>query len=375
MVRHPLIDAIEDHALVVDSVAPVVWLSESLRSLLERACGAGRPVVLRTPAASALTPALRHALGTAGGAWAVESVDGELRDGRTGVPARDIAELLDRAADLIATPAPDHPVAADSVAQIGIDLTMRHDPGRVVDIGGAVEALCESAGSCPERWGTAEPLSVPWDRWVATQYAKHVAPGVSTSFAVGTGVSATMTAHMTDGMVVETVSAVITAAEDGVERVLDAVRMVADNVVPVFGVVMRRHGAADHLVRAESHGEPVPAAVVIGSEATSLLDRSGAWPPSGSRVEPFGGSENDGLLVRLDGGWDALESFLDRVDEERFADLVGGAPLATAAEDGLLDDLDPHHDPLNPHRHDAASTTSTTTRADGARTRGSHRAP
>ncbi|WP_066522807.1 DUF6177 family protein [Curtobacterium ammoniigenes] len=352
MVRHPLIDAIEDQALVVGSVAPVMWLSDSMRTLLERARAAHRAVVLRTPATTALTPALRHALGTSGGAWAVEGVDGALRDGRTGVPARDVAELLDRAADLVATPAPDHPVAAESVTQIGIDLTMRHDPDRVVDVGGAVEALCEAAGSCPERWGTAEPLSVPWDRWIATQYAKHVAPGVSTSFAVGAGVSATMTAHMADDIVVETVSAVITAPPDGVERVLDAVRAVADSVVPVFGVVMRRFGAVDHLVRAESHGEPVPAAVVVGPEATSLLDRSGSWPPPGTRVEPFGGPDSDGLLVRLDGGWDALETFLDRVDEERFADLVGGAPLETAVEDGLLDDVGPAHDPRDPHHRD-----------------------
>jgi hypothetical protein len=48
MVRHPLIDSVVGSAIVVESNAPVVWLTDSLASLLRRAAGAGRTVVLRT---------------------------------------------------------------------------------------------------------------------------------------------------------------------------------------------------------------------------------------------------------------------------------------------------------------------------------------
>jgi hypothetical protein len=338
MVRHPLIDDVVGPAIVVESSAPVVWLTDAMVSLLARAAAAERLVVLVTEPGAALTPALRHALGAHGAAWAVQDQDG-LRDGRTGVRASSIDDFALRGPELAGTPSPAHPVAPAAVAQVSIDLTLRHHPERDVNVGGAVEALCGAAGCCPSRWGTAEPLSVPWDRWVVTQYAKHEAPDVSTSYAIGPGVSATMTAHMVDGYMIETLSATVTA-EAGVDPVLDAVRAVADDVVPVFGVVMERRGDADHMVRAVSYGEPRPSAVVIGPEAVAFLDRSGVWPPRGTRVERFGPSDHEGLLVRLDGGWDALESLLDRIDEERFLALVGGAPLAAAHADGALDEHD-----------------------------------
>lgn len=338
MVRHPLIDDVIGTALVVESAAPVVWLTDAFSSLLTRASDARRTVVLRTGSEAALTPAMRHALGAHGAAWAVTDFDGTFRDGRTGVAASSIEDFVGRGPELQGTPSPEHRVAADAVPQISIDLTVRHHPDRDVDIGGAIEALCDAAGCCPSRWGTGEPLGVPWDRWVVTQYAKHEAPSISTSYAVGDGMSATMTAHMTGGMVIETVSAILTAPEGGVDGVLDAVRDVADQVVPVFGVVMERRGDADHLVRAVSYGEPNPAAVVVGPEATEFLDRAGVWPPPQTRTEVFGEHGHEGLLVRFDDGWDALESFLDRIDEDRFMTLVGGAPLDDAVADGVLDD-------------------------------------
>ena len=341
MVRHPLIDDVVGPAIIVESGSPVVWLTDAFGSLLDRAAAAGRLLILRTGAEAALTPALRHALGAAGAAWAVTDFDGTLRDGRSGVAARDIEDFIARGPELHGVPSPEHRVAADSVTQVTVDLTLRHHPDREVRIGGAIEALCDAAGCCPARWGTAEPLTVPWDRWVVTQYAKHEAPAVSTSYAVGDGMSATMTAHMTEsGMVVETVSAVLTAPEQGVDGVLDAVREVAAQVVPVFGVVMRRRGDADHLVRAVSYGEPEPAAVVVGPEATMFLDRNGIWPPPRTRTETFGSPGDEGLLVRFDDGWDALESFLDRIDEERFLDLVGGAPLDPANAEGSFEGHD-----------------------------------
>jgi len=339
MVRHPLIDDVVGSAVIVESSSPVVWLTQSFADLLERTAPARRLVVLRTGADAALTPALRHALGAAGAAWVVTGDDGALRDGRTGVAANSITDFSTRGPELAGTPSPAHLVAADAVAQVSIDLTLRHHPDREVNVGGAIEALCTAAGCCPERWGTAEPLTVPWDRWVVTQYAKQEAPGVSTSYAVGNGMSATMTAHMTGGMIVETVSAVLTMPRDGVDRVLDAVRRVAHDVVPVFGVVMQRHGDADHMVRAVSYGEPNPSAVVVGPEASELLDRTGAWPPAKTSTELFGVPGHEGIVVRFDDdGWDALESFLDRIDEERFLELVGGAPLDEAGADGALGD-------------------------------------
>jgi hypothetical protein len=355
MVRHPLIDDVVGPAIIVESGSPVVWLTDAFASLLARATAAGRFLVLRTGAEAALTPALRHALGAAGAGWVVTDFDGTLRDGRSGVAARNIEDLIARGPELHGTPSPEHRVAADSVAQVTVDLTLRHHPDREVKIGGAIEALCEAAGCCPSRWGTAEPLTVPWDRWVVTQYAKHEAPQVSTSYAVGDGMSATMTAHMTTtGMVVETVSAVLTAPEHGVEGVLDAVREVADQVVPVFGVVMRRRGDADHLVRAVSYGEPEPAAVVVGPEASVFLDTRGTWPPPHTRTEAFGTPGDEGLLVRFDDGWNALESFLDRIDEERFLDLVGGGPFDAASAEGSFGTHEPPraHEPHEPHAHE-----------------------
>jgi hypothetical protein len=339
MVRHPLIDDVVGPAIVVDSASPVVWLTEALASLLRRASESGRFVVLRTGPGSALTPALRHALGAYGAAWAVTDPDGTLRDGRTGVAASRIEDFVHRGPELVGTPSPEHPVARDSVRQISIDLTLRHHAERAIDIGSAIEALCETVGTCPTRWGTAEPLTVPWDRWVVTQYAKHEAPAVSTSYAVGEGFSATMTAHLLDGVVVETMSAVLTIPEDGADqslasRLLDAVHRVAEDVEPVFGVVMQRRGDADHLVRAVSHGEPAPMAVVVGPEATEFLDRDGVWPPPRTSTSTFGGG---GLVVRFDDGWEALEAFLDRIDEDRFLQLVGGAPLDPAHDEGTLD--------------------------------------
>lgn len=339
MVRHPLIDDVVGPAIVVESASPVVWLTEALASLLRRASESGRMVVLRTGREAALTPALRHALGAHGAAWAVADFDGTLRDGRTGVAASGVEDFVHRGPELLGTPSPEHPVSTDSVRQISIDLTLRHHAERSIDIGSAIEALCTAVGTCPSRWGTAEPLTVPWDRWVVTQYAKHEAPAVSTSYAVGEGFSATMTAHLLDGLVVETMSAVLTVPEEGADPMLaaklfDAVRQVSDVVEPVFGVVMQRRGDADHLVRAVSHGEPSPLAVVVGPEASTFLDRDGTWPPPRTTTSTFGG---DGLVVRFDDGWEALEAFLDRIDEDRFMQLVGGAPLDQAHDEGALD--------------------------------------
>lgn len=352
MVRHPLIDDVVGSAIVVDSASSVVWLTDAFASLLRRASAAGRMVVLRTGAGAALTPAMRHALGAHGAAWAVTDLDGSLRDGRTGTAASGIEDFVRRGPELVGTPSPGHPVASDSVRQISIDLTLRHHEGRAVDMGSAIEALCDTVGACPTRWGTAEPLTVPWDRWVVTQYAKHEAPDVSTSYAIGDGFSATMTAHLQNGVVIETMSAVLTVPEEHADpslapRLFDAVRQVADEVEPVFGVVMQRRGDADHLVRAVSHGEPSPLAVVVGPEATAFLDRDGEWPPPHTSTTTFGtaadasdpdrssGTTGDvGLIVRFEHGWDALEAFLDRIDEDRFLQLVGGAPLDPAYEDG-----------------------------------------
>lgn len=339
MVRHPLIDDVVGRAIVVESSSPVVWLTEALASLLRRAAAADRTVVLRTGPEAALTPAVRHALGVHGAAWAVADFDGSLRDGRTGVAATGVEDFVQRGPELVGTPSPEHPVAGDSVRQISIDLTLRHHAGRSVDVGSAIEALCATVGTCPTHWGTAEPLTVPWDRWVVTQYAKHEAPEVSTSYAVGEGFSATMTAHLVDGLVVETVSAVLTIPEEGVDpalapKLLDAVHRVADDVEPVFGVVMQRRGAADHLVRSVSHGEPTPLAVVVGPEATEFLDRDGVWPPPRTTTSSLA---DGGLVVRFDDGWEALEAFLDRIDEDRFLQLVGGAPLDPAHDEGTLD--------------------------------------
>ncbi len=347
MVRHPLIDDVVGTALVVDSASPVVWLTEAFASLLRRAADAGRTVVLRTGQEAAITPALRHALGAYGAAWVVAGPDGRLRDGRTGVAASGVEDFVHVAPELVGAPAPEHPVSDGSVRQISIDLTLRHHPERAVDMGSAIEALCHTVGTCPTRWGTAEPLAVPWDRWVVTQYAKHEAPGVSTSYAVGEGFSATMTAHLVDGVVVETMSAALTVPEadadpDLADRLFTAVQQVADQVVPVFGVVMQRRGDADHLVRAVSHGEPTPLAVVVGPEAVAFLDRDGAWPPQRTTIASFGtrtgaGTDDGGMIIRFEDGWEALESFLDRIDEDRFLRLVGGAPLDPAHDEGALD--------------------------------------
>lgn len=354
MVRHPLIDDVVGSAIVVDSASSVVWLTDAFATLLRRASAAGRTVVLRTGAGAALTPALRHALGAHGAAWAVADLDGSLRDGRTGAAASGIEDFVRRGPELVGTPSPEHPVSSDSVRQISIDLTLRHHQGRAVDMGSAIEALCDTVGACPTRWGTAEPLTVPWDRWVVTQYAKHEAPEVSTSYAIGDGFSATMTAHLRDGVVIETMSAVLTVPEEHADpalapRLFAAVQQVADEVEPVFGIVMQRRGDADHLVRAVSHGEPSPLAVVVGSEATEFLDRDGVWPPPHTTTTTFGargsgngsGSDADagddadaGLIVRFEAGWEALEAFLDRIDEDRFLRLVGGAPRDPAHEDG-----------------------------------------
>ncbi|MGN7191729.1 MULTISPECIES: DUF6177 family protein [unclassified Curtobacterium] len=342
MVRHPLIDDVVGPAIVVRSASPVVWLTESLAALLRRASESGRTVVLRTGQEAALTPALRHALGAHNAAWLVDGPGGSLRDGRTGVAASGVEDVVHHGPELLGPPSPEHPVSTGSVRQISIDLTLRHHADRAVDIGAAIEALCDTTGSCPAWWGTSEPLSVPWDRWVVTQYAKHEAPDVSTSYAVGDGFSATMTAHLTDGVVVETMSAVLTIPEDGADpalasRLLDAVHRVADEVDPVFGVVMQRRGDADHLVRAVAHGEPSPLAVVVGAEATTFLDRDGEWPPPRTSTSVFGAG---GLVVRFDDGWEALEAFLDRIDEDRFLQLVGGAPLDPAHDEGALDGHD-----------------------------------
>ncbi|MCJ1714030.1 DUF6177 family protein [Curtobacterium sp. VKM Ac-2922] len=345
MVRHPLIDDVIGSAIVVDSDSPVVWLTEAFASLLHRASAAGRTVVLRTGPRAALTPALRHALGAHGAAWAVVDPDGILRDGRTGVRATHIEDFVEHGPELLGPPSSVHPQASGSVRQISIDLTLRHHPERAIDIGSAIEALCHTVGACPDRWGTVEPLAMPWDRWVVTQYAKHEAPGISTSYAVGEGFSATMTAHITDTVVIETMSAVLTIPESGAdpqlaERLLDAVHRVAEDVVPVFGVVMQRRGDTDHLVRAVAHGEPSPLAVIVGPEAASFLDRGDVWPPPRTSTSTFGGREtgdDHGLIVRLEDGWGALEAFLDRIDEDRFAQLVGGAPLDPAHDEGTLD--------------------------------------
>ncbi|MFJ3384495.1 MULTISPECIES: DUF6177 family protein [unclassified Curtobacterium] len=349
MVRHPLIDDVVGRAIVVDSGSQVVWLTEALGSLLRRAAASDRMVVLRTGPDAAITPALRHALGAHGAAWAVTDADGTMRDGRTGVVADGIDDFVRNGPELLGVPSPGLDVATQSVRQISIDLTLRHHAERAVDIGSAIEALCHTVGTCPDRWGTAEPLALPWDRWVVTQYAKHESPGISTSYAVGDGFSATMTAHLDDGVVVETMSAVLTVPDEGTdprlaERMLEAVHRVAEDVVPVFGVVMQRRGDADHLVRAVAHAEPSPLAVVVGPEAVSFLDRGDVWPPPHTSTSPFGGrglapgdADDQGLIVRLEDGWTALESFLDRIDEDRFLQLVGGAPLDPAHDEGTLD--------------------------------------
>ncbi|QSB24019.1 hypothetical protein [Curtobacterium sp. 24E2] len=94
-----------------------------------------------------------------------------------------------------------------------------------------------------------------------------------------------------------------------------------------------------------SHGEPSPLAVVVGPEASDFLDRDGVWPPPRTTTATFGTRSgagdthvvDGGMIVRFEDGWEALESFLDRIDEDRFLQLVGGAPLDPAHDEGTLD--------------------------------------
>ncbi len=286
-------------------------------------------------------------------AWAVDGPDGSLRDGRTGVVASGIEDFARRGPELTGPPSPEHRAPADSVRQISIDLTLRHHADRAVDIGAAIEALCETVGTCPTHWGTSEPLTMPWDRWVVTQYAKHEAPDVSTSYAHGEGFSATMTAHLLDGVVVETMSAVLTIPEDGTDptlasRLLDAVHRVADQVEPVFGVVMERRGDADHLVRAVAHEEPTPLAVVVGPEAAEFLDRDGEWPPARTTTSGFGGA--DWSCGSTTGGRHSRPS------------STGSTRTASCSSSGA-----PRSTPRTTRARSTATTAGRTSRPDGAR--------
>ncbi|WP_304451925.1 DUF6177 family protein [Nocardiopsis sp. YSL2] len=292
---HPAVTVVTGKNAVVVQDRPVVSLSSWLVDALAAHGRDGTGLQVVTPSTSVLTHALRSFLGKPAATWVVRAPDGRYYDGFNGLPlvwADGTGFVPDPALDPEDGPNQAFRVSPDDapVALLHVDLQIDHPVSGDLRLGGAVEELTASlTGASPSVWGTAEPLTRPWDRTRITETARGRAPGRTwLAFAGRPGAgpdeealpfAGTLLVSRTPTGVREHVLLTV-AHRPGEEPDLDALTPLLRELAAQGGLrtmtVHRALGRADLTTPPWWAGVPVPVGLAVGAEGVLETGRDRA---------------------------------------------------------------------------------------------------
>lgn len=342
---HPAIDASAGTVVASETRAEIAYLSAARADLLVTASAAGRTVALVSDEVTRLTYPLREALRDAGGRWVVRGIDGTLRDGIDGRRLESVADAADRSplqhADDVAVRFL-RPVPAESV-QLVISQSVRHKAADTTLLGATAELFArELTGAAPSGWGPHEPAVIAWDRARLTELARGRMPDETVVMVAGTPerpLVGTLRAARTENGLEETTQLLVGVGEPGsaqartaIDSLPSAFAALAAHQMPLFGLVMGRHGRRDLTFPSVLEGPPVPLGLLLGPPGVrelglpveELAARLGARVVGRPRVPglyfPLGTLERD--------GWPALQAVLDAIGHDNVRRAMGaGGPL------------------------------------------------
>ena len=354
--RHPLLDfggtfdAQPDTGptgyAATESRSPVIFLNAGRISLLSQARDEGRRAVLVTDELSYLTPAFAEVWREAGAAWVVRGRNG-LREGFTGRRLSEIGEVFTatgiRGVDEIdlgfLRPSP------ATAVQVMAVISLRHKARATTRLGGPVTGLARFAGGAPPRaWGAHEPAGNLWSREDLTGFAQSQMPGPVLVVAAGVRFRSTIVVQRTKVGIEEITEAHLSlgvpstvAFEDHRRRLLRYLSDLAENAMPLVGLIMARPGREDLLIPALLQHPPTPMALLIGPPGVRALDLSIDLMRRQFGAVSVGRPRIPGLLFSLgslgEPTWPALDAILTAMGGDQLNEILGLSTRHTSHED------------------------------------------
>jgi hypothetical protein len=361
-VRHPLLDfggsitddesgALSPRATATayaatESRSPVIFLNAGRISLLAQAQDEGRRVVLVTDEVCCLTPAFAEVWREAGAAWVVRSVNG-LREGFTGRWLSEIGEVFTapriRSVDDVdlgfLRPAP------ATAVQVMAVISLRHKARATTILGGPMADLAKIiSGAAPRVWGAHEPAGNRWNREDLTGFAQSQMPGPVLVLGVGKSFRSTLTVQRTSAGIEEITEAHLSlgvpstvAFEDHRKRLVSYLSGLAENSMPLVGLIMARPGRADLLIPPFLQHPPTPMALLIGPPGVRALDISIDQMRRQFGAVSVGRPRIPGLLFSLgslgEPTWPVLDAILSAIGGDQVNEILGLSPRHTGPED------------------------------------------
>ena len=358
-VRHPLLDfggsadGQEGSGLAyaaTESRSPVIFLNAGRISLLAQACEQGRRVVLVTDELSCLTPAFAEVWREGGAAWVVRSPNG-LREGFTGRRLSEVSEVFTapgiRSIDDVdlgfLRPAP------ATAVQVMTVVSLRHRARLTTILGGPMAELAKIAsGAAPRVWGAHEPAGNLWNREALTGFAQSQMPGPVLLLGAARGFRSTLTVQRTGAGIEEITEAHLSlgvpstvAFEDHRRRLMSYLSQLAENSMPLVGLIMARPGREDLLIPAFLQHPPTPMALLIGPPGVRALDISVDQMKQQFGAMSVGRPRIPGLLFSLgslgEATWPLLDAILTAVGGDQVNEILGLSPRHTTHEADHVD--------------------------------------
>jgi hypothetical protein len=358
-VRHPLLDfggsldGQESGGMAyaaTESRSPVIFLNAGRISLLAQAREQGRRVVLVTDELSCLTPAFAEVWREGGGGWVVRSPNG-LREGFTGRRLSEVGEVFTapgiRSIDDVdldfLRPAP------ATAVQVMTVVSLRHRARATTVLGGPMAELAKIAsGALPRVWGAHEPAGNLWNREALTGFAQSQMPGPVLLLGVAKGFRSTLTVQRTSAGIEEITEAHLSlgvpstvAFEDHRRRLMSYLSQLAENSMPLVGLIMARPGRTDLLIPAFLQHPPTPMALLIGPPGIRALDISVDQMRQQFGAVSVGRPRIPGLLFSLgslgETTWPLLDAILTAIGGDQVNELLGLSARHTTHEADHVD--------------------------------------
>jgi hypothetical protein len=221
--------------------------------------------------------------------------------------------------------------------QLIVAASLRHRAEAGARVGPALEAVARWGGaSAPAGWGPHEPVEHEWDAAALTRHLAARAPDEARVLVAGPSVAGSTLTRRTDKGVEEVLQALVhlgpvaaASTDQALRRIPAELAALAEDALPLYAFVFARPGRADLTTAPFLQVPPVPVALLIGAPAVRDLaidvpdtrDRFGALIVGRPRIPgvvlPFTGP---------DGGWPALERFVDHVGRDRIRGVTGPLP-------------------------------------------------
>jgi hypothetical protein len=276
----PAIDLRTDKVVVIMQDRPVVGMSAWLVDALAAAEAADLGVQLVTPATTRLTFAVRTTLFSGRDSrWVVTEPNGEgAYDGLGGSKLKWDGQMFQAVAageqDKVDMSPTFVAVDLELPSQLLITARVRYQALETTVVGKAAEQLFKDlTGDEPAGWGTAEPVSQPWNVNQLTAYCRRRAPKPTWLSVVGgkDGLSAmgAVEIHRRPAGLEEVINVAV-ATPDGLPTP-DAVQAIAERLANSFTLVsffaQGAHGGTDTNAMPHWVGVPAPMAMAVGNDA------------------------------------------------------------------------------------------------------------